>query len=98
VPGDRTLKWAQTPRPSSFHELNVLAYGKYDTLKYGTYLTFTKIRAFEIILELQTSITVFIDCIHDNTSSEQSILTDQLTNKLNPLTRVIFEDGNRSAS
>jgi len=48
---------------------------------YSTYLTSAKIRDFKIVLELQTSITVFIEYIHENTSSEELILTDQLTNK-----------------
>jgi len=43
------------------------------------------------------SITIFIQHINENTCSEELILTDQLTNKLNPLIRVIFE-GSRSAS
>jgi len=33
VSGDRKLKWAQTLTPRWFHELNVPAYGKYDTLQ-----------------------------------------------------------------
>jgi hypothetical protein len=64
---------------------------------YSACLTSTKIRAFEIALELQTSVTVFIEYIHENTSSEELILTDQLTNKLNPLIRATFE-GSSSAS
>ena len=48
--------------------------------KHSTYLTSTEIRGFELILEPQTSITEFIDYIDENTSSEQAILLDQLTN------------------
>jgi len=48
--------------------------------KHRTYLTSTAIGAFEIIPELRTSITEFIDNIQDNLSSAQPILTDQLTN------------------
>ena len=48
--------------------------------KHRTYLTYTEIRGFELILEPQTSITEFIDYIDDNTSSEQAIPLEQLTN------------------
>jgi len=64
---------------------------------YSTYLTSAKIRAFEIVLELQTSITVFIEYIHENTCSEEIILADQLTNKLNPLIRVTFVGSSSSS-
>jgi len=47
--------------------------------KYLTYLTFTAIRDFELILVHQIGITVFIDYIHDKTSSDSPVLTDQLT-------------------
>jgi len=42
--------------------------------KHRTYLTSTAIRGFELILEPQFSFTVFIDYIHNNTSSDSSIL------------------------
>jgi hypothetical protein len=58
---------------------------------YRTYLTSTVIRAFELVLEPQIRITVFIDYIHDNTSSDSPVLTDQLTNQLNPLRIVVLE-------
>jgi hypothetical protein len=90
VPGDRKLKWAQTLRPRRFHEPNVVAYGKHNTLQYGTYLTYRAIRGFEHIFEPQIRITVFIDYIHNYTSSHSPILTYQITNHLIPLRRSQF--------
>jgi len=54
--------------------LNVIHY------KYRTYLTSTAITGFELKLEPQLSIRIFIDYIHDSTSSESPILTGQLVN------------------
>jgi hypothetical protein len=48
--------------------------------KHRTNLTSTAIRVFELTLEPKTNFTKFIDFIDDNVSSEQPILTDQLTN------------------
>ena len=48
--------------------------------KHRTYLTSTAIKGFEYVLEPQISITVLIVYIHDNTSSDSPVLTDQLTN------------------
>jgi len=48
--------------------------------KHRTYLASTAIRGFELILEPQTSITEFIEYVDENTSSEQAILRDHLTN------------------
>ena len=39
-----------------------------------TYLVSTAVRGFELVLEPQFSVTVFIDYIHDNNSSDPSIL------------------------
>ena len=59
--------------------------------KYRTYLTYKVCRGFQLILEPQINITLFIAYIHDNKSSDSPILTDQLTYKINSLRRVIFE-------
>jgi hypothetical protein len=44
--------------------------------KYRTYLTFTEIRRFELVIEPQIWITIFIDYIHDNTFSDAPIRRD----------------------
>lgn len=73
---------------------NFLAFGNCDTLQFNTHLMCTAVRCFELILEPQTRITVFIVYIHENifirlTTTKR--LTNQLTKSIEqPLLRCCF--------
>jgi hypothetical protein len=49
--------------------------------KYRTYLRSRAIRGFVLVPEPQTGIAVFVDYVHDNTSSQSLTLTDQISTK-----------------
>jgi hypothetical protein len=82
VPGDSKLKRVQTLRPLSFHEPNVLAYDKYDTLQTLYISHVHNNQGCELIIEPQISISEFIVFIQDNTFSDSSILTNTKQNYL----------------